>query len=198
MHLMMWCWAAFLIYRRGCCWRHCCCAGCSASSSGSEVTSCLQQPCVSMTASWPDGGGSSGTSLSPARCLWILVSYYLGFYHRSCCAFSLFIWQKVSELGISLSPAVNLANQCWHFTDLSLLLNSCQKTTISRKENVKHALLSELSWNDQLAIECKLCCVHVIVSLSVVLGWNCFFGACKLQYKRRGFPLSFLPLSPSV
>lgn len=167
MHLMMGCWAAFLIYRRGCCWRHCCRAGCSASSSGSEVTSCP------MTACWPDGGGSSGTSLSPARCLWIL-SYYLGRYHRSCCAFSLFLWQKVSELaGISLSTAVNFANQCWHFTDLSLLLNLCQKATISKKENVKHALLSELSWNDRLAIECKLCCVHVIVSLSVVSGGNC-------------------------
>lgn len=111
--------------------------------------------CVSMTACWPDGGGSSGTSLSPARCLWILVSYYLGCYHRSCSAFSLLIWQKVSELkGISLSAAVNFANQCWHFTDLSVLLNLCQKATISRKENVKNALLSELSWNDWLAIAC--------------------------------------------
>lgn len=109
--------------------------------------------CVSMTACWPDGGGSSGTSLSPARCLWTLVSYYLGCYHRSCCAFSLFIWQKESELaGISLSPAVNSANQCWHFTDLSRLLNLYQKATISRKENVKHALFPEMSWNDQLAI----------------------------------------------
>lgn len=201
MHLMMWCWTAFLIYRRGCCWRHWCCAGCFASSSGSEVTSCLQQPCVSMAACWPDGGGSSGTSLSPARCLWILVSYYLGCYHRSCCASSLFIWQKVSELaGISLSPAVNLANQCWHFTDLSLLLNLCQKAAISRKENVKHALLSELSWNDRLAIKCKLCCIHVIVSLSVVLGWKCFFflaaWSMQVTISKKWFPSVFSPSQP--
>lgn len=103
--------------------------------------------CVSMTACWPDSRGSSGTSLSPARCLWILVSYYLGCYHRSCCAFSLFIWQK----GISLSDIVNFSNQCWHFTDLSLLLNLCQKASISRKENVKHALFwTALNWAEMI------------------------------------------------
>lgn len=198
MHLMMWCWAAFLIYRRGCCWRHWCCAGCSASSSGSEVTSCLQQPCA---------------------CRWLPVDQTAeaAQAHRChqpgvCGSLFLIIWAA------TIGPVVLLAcsfgrkclnSQVFHSplqlllpinADLSLLLNLCQKATISGKENVKHTLLSELSWNDRLAIACKLCCVHVIVSLSVALGWNSFFflAAWNMQVTiwKKWFPSIFSPPQP--